>query len=68
MKKLFVIAAAVSLAACAHQDKVVSVTKEHASPVYETCMKEYQRTMTEEMARERCAEKLKKGYESATKD
>ncbi|WP_419812453.1 hypothetical protein [Bacterioplanoides sp.] len=67
MKNVFIITAVLSLAACAHQDKVVSVAKEHASPVYETCMKEYQRTMTEELARERCAEKLKKGYESATK-
>lgn len=68
MKTLLMMAAAIALTACAHKEKIVSVAKDNAKPIFENCMKEYKKTMSDSDARKACAEKLKQGYESATKN
>jgi len=67
MKFVVLTAAVLMTSACAHKDKIVSVAKDNAQPVYENCVKEYKQTMSDEEARKACLAKLKSGYEAATK-
>lgn len=66
MKFVMLTAVVLLTTACAHKDKIVSVAKDNAKPVYENCVKEYQQTMSDSDARSACTEKLKAGYKAAT--
>jgi hypothetical protein len=37
-----------------------------AQPLYQTCLEDYKKTMSDEDARKACTEKLKSGYEKMT--
>ena len=39
---------------------------DQAKPLYEICLKDYQKTMSEDEARKACTEKLKDGYKKVT--
>ena len=66
MKAVFVIFSALMLAACANKEKLISAAKDNAKPVYEECVKEYKKTMSDSDARKACTQKLKQGYQAAT--
>lgn len=66
MKTVFIVFAALLLAACANKEKLVAAAKDNAKPVYENCVKEYQKTMSDADARKACGEKLKAGYKAVS--
>lgn len=66
MKVLVLTVTALLTVACANQQKLMSAAKDNAKPVYDECIKEYQKTMSEEDARQACLDKLKDGYKDAT--
>lgn len=67
MKVLMITLTALLMSACANKDKLIAVAKDNAKPVFENCVKEYKKTMSDSDARKACTEKLKSGYQAATK-
>lgn len=70
-KILTTFALAITLAACANQsipeDMLNKDLLDEAQPLYNTCLAEYEKTMSDDEAKKACAEKLKDSYEKVTK-
>ena len=72
MKKLFIaLTVILTVTACANQnlskDMLNKGMLKEAQPIYQSCLEDYKKTMSEDEARKACAEKLKSSYEKITK-
>lgn len=72
MPKLFIALALILTAtACANQgfskDMLNKDLLNEAQPLYQACLKDYKKTMSEEDAKTACMEKLKASYNKITK-
>lgn len=72
MKKLFIaLTVILTVTACANQnlskDMLNKDMLKEAQPIYQSCLEDYKKTMSEDEARKACAEKLKSSYEKVTK-
>lgn len=67
MKVMLITLAALMMTACANKEKYIAVAKDNAKPLFESCVKEYKKTMSDSDARKACTEKLKSSYKAATK-
>jgi hypothetical protein len=69
-KSLIALALILTVTACANQDLSTEMLNkdllDEAQPLYQSCLKEYEKTMSEEDARKACLEKLKASYEKVT--
>ena len=72
MKKLFIaLTVILTVTACANQnlskDMLNKDMLKEAQPIYQSCLEDYKKTMSEDEARKACAEKLKSSDEKVTK-
>lgn len=71
MKKLFIaLTVILTVTACANhnlsKDMLNKDMLKEAQPIYQSCLEDYKKTMSEDEARKACAEKLKSSYEKVT--
>lgn len=70
IKNITALTLLLALTGCANQtiskDMVNKDMLDQAKPLYEICLKDYQKTMSEDEARKACTEKLKDGYKKVT--
>ncbi|MBA35993.1 MAG: hypothetical protein CMI14_11290 [Oleispira sp.] len=71
MSKLLIASALLlTVTACANQSVPTEMLNkdllDEAQPIYQSCLKEYEKTMSEEDARKACLEKLKSSYEKVS--
>lgn len=70
IKKITALALLIVLTGCANQTISKDIAKKdilgQAKPLYDICLKDYKKTMSEDEAKKACTEKLKDGYKKVT--
>lgn len=70
IKNMTALTLLLALTGCANQsiskDMVNKDIVDQAKPLYEICLKDYKKTMSEDDAKKACTEKLKDGYKKVT--
>ena len=71
LKILISLALLFTVTACANKnistDMLNKDLLDDAQPLYQSCLEDYKKTMSDDEAKKACTEKLKKSYEKATK-
>jgi hypothetical protein len=71
LKILTSLALLCTVAACANKsipaDMLNKDLLDEAQPLYQTCLNDYKKTMSDDEAKKACTEKLKTSYEKVTK-
>ena len=71
LKILTSLAVLFTVTACANKDISTDMLNkdllDDAQPLYQTCLNDYKKTMSDDDAKKACAEKLKTSYEKVTK-
>ena len=71
LKALTTLALVFTVAACANKNISTDMLNEdvldQAQPLYQSCLEDYKKTMSDDEAKKACTEKLKTSYEKVTK-
>jgi hypothetical protein len=71
LKTLATLTLILATTACANKsiskDMINKDLLKEAQPLYQTCLEDYKKTMSDDEAKKACTEKLKNGYEKITK-
>jgi hypothetical protein len=71
LKTLTTLGLLCTLAACANKevskDMINKDLLKEAQPLYQSCLEDYKKTMSDDEAKKACTEKLKSGYEKLSK-